>query len=149
MQESITNRNSSFSEIKENLQNKRKRIFNIIDKHNGITAQELSKHYQIPINQVTGRVTELKDLCFIKEAGSLINYFTKKKNTRYVSIKTEDEFKELSREKYVELRGKKDSLVNDYNQALSTYTREYVQNEIRKIEHKIDKLGSAEIAVSF
>tara|TARA_Y200000002_G_C22497825_1_gene585814 strand:+ start:61 stop:510 length:450 start_codon:yes stop_codon:yes gene_type:complete len=149
MNKSIINRNTSYKEIRQKLPNKRKRIFEIIEKHNGITAQEISSRYNYPINQVSGRITELKDLCFIKESGNQLNPFSKTYNTMYSVITNEDEFIELNKKKYIELRSKKDSLVRDYQQALSTYTREYVKNEINKINNKIDKLGSAEIAVLF
>lgn len=149
MKRSILNRNKSYHQIKDDLPSKRRKIFDIIEKHNGITAQEISLRYNYPINQVSGRITELKDLCFIKECGTELNPFTRTYNTRYDIIKDLDEFNQLNREKYVELRDKKDSLIRDYQQSLSPYTMEYVKNEIRKIDKKIDKLGSAEIAVSF
>ena len=59
---SIQTRNQAYRNIASRIPAKRKRIYEIIVSHmHGITAQEISLRYNIPINQITGRITELKD----------------------------------------------------------------------------------------
>ena len=65
---SIQTRNQTYRNIAARIPAKRKRIYEIITSYTaGITAQQISDRYNIPINQITGRITELKDMCFIKE----------------------------------------------------------------------------------
>lgn len=138
--ESITNRNAAFHSIIEKLPENRRLIFELIQENKQITAQEISEKYQKPINEITGRITELKNYCFIVEAGSRENRFTSKQNTIYQVIQSEDERINLINKRFVELRDTKDSLINDYNLNLSKISKELLKKEINKIQTKINFL---------
>ena len=91
METSIQNRNTSYRNIINKIPNKRKQIYEIILKYNGITAQEISNLYRLPINQITGRITELKDMCFIKEGKLHVNHESGNYCTSYVAVKKTEE----------------------------------------------------------
>lgn len=85
---SIENRNTSFHLLAEQLPDKRKRVFEVIENLNKPTAQQIADHLNIPINQVTGRIKELRDLKLVIECGSLWNSLTHRYNTRYTTNET-------------------------------------------------------------
>lgn len=138
--ESIKNRNAAFHSIVEKLPDNRRLIFELIQENKQITAQEIAEKYRKPINEITGRITELKNYCFVVEVGSKENRFTNKKNTIYQVIQSEDERINLINKRYVELRDTKDSLINDYNLNLSKISKELLKKEINKIQTKINFL---------
>ena len=142
METSIQNRNTSYRNIINKIPNKRKRIYEIILKHNGITAQEISNLYRLPINQITGRITELKDMCFIKESVLHINHQSGNYCTSYVAVKKTEEFMFLTNAKYSALVNMKKSLEFDYHYGLSEYTMKYIKKELKKIESKITRLDT-------
>mgnify|MGYP003628628049 FL=1 len=142
MEISIQNRNTSYKNIINKISDKRKQIFEIIVKHNGITAQEISRLYKLPINQITGRITELKDMCFIKESTVHLNHESGNYCTSYVAVKKMEEFLHLTNVKYSHLINMKKSLEFDYHYGLSEHTMKYIKKEIKKIESKITKLDS-------
>ena len=137
---SITNRNTAYHSILDNLPEKRKLIFELIKENGQCTAQELSEKYLLPINEITGRITELKDMCLIVEFGSKENRWTKQNNTSYQVIQKEDERIDLINKKFVEYRDAKDKLINDFNLNLSNTSKSLIKNEIRKIQKKINYL---------
>ena len=137
---STKNRNAAYFSIIEKLSKKRKLIFQLIGENKEITAQELAEKYMLPINEVTGRITELKDMCLIVEFGSKENRWTNYNNTSYQVIKNENERIDLINKKFVEYRNAKDKLINDYNLKLSDLSKTLIQKEINKIQKKINYL---------
>ena len=93
METSIANRNNAFKQkTKERkIGSIREVVFHTISVHGPITAQDVAKFLVRPINQVSGRITELKREFRIKEFGSGFNVGTDCKNTKYVIVKDEDE----------------------------------------------------------
>lgn len=145
METSIHNRNKTYKNIVNRIPAKRKRIYELIVLHTeGITAQQISNRYNIPINQITGRITELKDMCFIKEDQLQFNQSTGNHCTSYKAITDNDEFLNLTNNKYVKLTDKKNALILDYLLGNSSYINEYIQKELLKIENKIKQLSKTQ-----
>ena len=142
MGNSIINRNRSYISITDKLPSKRKRVYEIILLHkSGITAQGISERYSVPINQITGRITELKEMCFIKEGGSELSPATGNRRTKWIAVTDPDEYINLSNLMYAELTHKKNMLVSDKILNLSNHTRDFIDREIRNIDKKIFGLG--------
>jgi len=80
------NRNQAYFSIADKLPQKRRRIFIFISKPEPCTALEISQNYNIPINEVVGRITELKNYFLIAESGSKTNLHTRKQNTMYIEL---------------------------------------------------------------
>lgn len=137
---SIRNRNEAYQLIVEGLPEKRKQVFKMYEKKAPCTRQEISEEYLLPINVVSGRTTELHDIFLLVECGSKENRWTGKKNTMYRPVKNFDERIDLINEKFVELRDRKDKLVNDFNLGLSELSRELIKKEINKIQKQIKLL---------
>ena len=139
---SIQTRNQAYRNIATRIPAKRKRIYEIIISNKiGITAQQISDRYNIPINQITGRITELKDMCFIKEGHARYNGVTDNYNNSYNAVTDNDEFIELTNKKYVELVDKRSSLITDHFNNNSNHTNDFIKKEITKIERKIKQIS--------
>tara|TARA_Y100000401_G_C8326015_1_gene228351 strand:+ start:8093 stop:8557 length:465 start_codon:yes stop_codon:yes gene_type:complete len=147
---SIENRNKSYKEELPKLSKKRSEIFEIIRLTPGITAFDISQMYNLNINQVTGRITELKDLCLITEFGFKSNLMTNKTNTRYRVINDTEEFLKLQKIRFVMLRNKKDMLLGDLHHIanISPLTRGWLRKEVDKLTRKIKQLGDVEQVIS-
>ena len=86
MKTSIINRNNSHKAIIEKLPEKRRVVYAAIAMMGKCTAQMVARHLNVPINEVTGRITELRDKHnAIREAGSIKNQRTGKLNTLYTT----------------------------------------------------------------
>ena len=138
--ESITNRNDAFHAIVEQLPERRKFVFKMIQGNPGISSQDLSGMTLLPINEVVPRITELKDMFLVVEEGSKTNQFTKKNNTIYRVVSSVEERIDLINTAFVRLREEKSKLESDYHLGLSLYTKEIVKREIDKIKSKIVSL---------
>ena len=137
---SIYTRNKSYINISNRIPAKRKRIYEIIVSNmQGITAQEISIRYNIPINQITGRITELKDMCFIKEGKMTFNNLT-----HNYCITDNDEFLDLTNKKYIQLLDKQSALISDHLNNFSKYTKDFIKKELLKIEKKIKQLSETQ-----
>jgi len=142
---SIQTRNQAYRNIASRIPAKRKRIYEIIVSHiHGITAQEISLRYNIPINQITGRITELKDMCFIKEGHSRYNGATDNYNKSYYAVTDNNEFLILTNYKYIELVDKQNALISDHLNNFSIYTDDFIKKELAKIEKKIKQLDETQ-----
>lgn len=137
---SVSNRNEAYHSIIEKIPEKRKLIFELIKENNISTAQELSEKYLIPINEITGRITELKEMCLIKEFGSKENKWTKHNNTSYQVVGSDSERIDLINLKFVEYREIRDNLVNDSNLNLSHISKKLLRKELNSIQKKINNL---------
>jgi len=129
---SIENRNESYFSIAEKLPQKRKTIFICIRKSEPCTALEISQNYNIPINEVVGRISELKNAFLIYECGSKFNLHTGKKNTLYSPVKNLDQQIDLINQRFVELRSQKEQFERDFHLGISTLTRDLILKEIRQ-----------------
>lgn len=139
--QSILNRNQSFRELlATNLGVRQRYILELIIDKPIITAFELSEKTFLPINEITGRITELKEFFMIKECGTKINPHTDKGNTQYRAIMDPDERIDKINARFVELRSKKESLELDYILNLGDLTRSMINKEIKRINSKIKKL---------
>lgn len=137
---SIKNRNQSFREIREQLPAKRRMVLNAIKHSPGITAWNLAERMGVPINEVTGRIRELKDAFLIEEAGEALNLYTYRNNTTYRAVANGARRIELINAEYVRLRDLRDQLVSDYQKGLSNAGFLLVKRAKTKIERKIKKL---------
>jgi|TARA_R110000782_G_C14701340_1_gene402138 hypothetical protein len=142
---SIQTRNQTYRNIAARIPAKRKRIYEIITSYTaGITAQQISDRYNIPINQITGRITELKDMCFIKEHKMQLNDVTLNYCTSYKAITDNEELIEITSKKYVELVDKRSSLITDHFNNNSNHTNDFIKKELAKIERRIKQLGETQ-----
>ena len=131
------NRNRAYFEITEKLNKKCQLILELIKENKGITRQELSDKYCIPINEVSGRITELEKMCLIRAIGSSKNSVTNKFNTIYKAIHGERLIIEMRNQKAQELIDIRNGMVNDYILGMSPHTKALIENEKRKIEKEL------------
>ena len=132
-------RNDSFFKIYDMLSKKRQETFELIAENEPCSAQDLCNNYRLPINSIIGRFTELTQRGLIVPIGIKTNYNTGHGNSIY-KITTESEAIEIRNRRFVELRNKKDNLINDFNLGLSTLTKYVIQKELNKINIKIKSL---------
>ncbi|NAW50442.1 hypothetical protein GNY06_03245 [Elizabethkingia argentiflava] len=138
--ESIANRNNPFKAIVEQLPERRKFVFKMIQGNPGISSQDLSGMTLLPINEILPRVRELRDIFLVAEDGSKVNKFTNKNNTIYRTLNSVEERIDLINAEFVRLRDSKSKLESDYHLGLTLFTKEIVKKEIDKIKSKITSL---------
>lgn len=148
MATSIRNRNDAYVSIIESLPEKEQLIFQLIRENSPCSSWDVSEKYLIPINEVTGRITGLKNSCLIVEEGSKENRWTKRNNTLYRAVKSVEERINLINAKFLLLRDKKDKLINDYNLGLSCLTKEIIKKELDKINKQINSLDKISNAIN-
>ena len=71
--ESTKNRNDAYVSILEKLPQKKQLIFQLVKENSPCTAWEISEKYMLPINEVVGRISDLKNDFLLVESGSKIN----------------------------------------------------------------------------
>ncbi|WP_109438379.1 hypothetical protein [Aquimarina sp. AU119] len=140
MNASIQNRNQSYLSIIGKLSEKRKLIFQLIRSNEPCTSVDIRNKHHIPINEITGRVTELKFLCLIEEADIKKNQHSQHNNTAYSTVKSLSRRIDLINQKYAELRDYRDQIINDYNLGLNDATKEILNKELKKTYYKINAL---------
>ena len=59
--------------IYDDLGERQKIVFDVIDEYSNVCNQDISMILDLPINCVTGRVKELRDLGFVSHAGYKLN----------------------------------------------------------------------------
>lgn len=136
----IKNRNESYVAILEKLPQKKQLILQLIKQNAPCSATDISEKYLIPINEVVARITDLKNEFLVTEAGSKLNSYTKKQNTLYKAVLSFDTRIDLINAHFVNLREKKDSLINDFILGLSDFGKEILKKEIEKINNQIKAL---------
>lgn len=142
MNTSIHNRDQAFLAIADRLPEKRQRVFNLILRKEEVTAQELAQETMLPINEITGRITELKNAYLIVETGYKRNRHSNKKNTAYRVVKSVDERIDLINATFVLLRGQREKLERDYHAGLSAFSRALIDKELIKIRSRQRALDS-------
>ena len=120
--------------IAEHLPEKRQRVFQLILQHPNITAQELAQKTMLPINEITGRITELKNAFLIVETGSKTNRHSNKKNTAYRVVNSVEERIDLINSAFVRLSEQREALEGDCHLAISGLCLSLIQKEILKIK---------------
>lgn len=138
--ESIKNRNRAYFNIIEKLPQKKQLIYQIICEEKKVSAWQISIKYMLPINEVVGRITELKERCLIEENGSFENVNSRQKNTAYSAIKEVDEIRRRINLKYAGLKNNYDMMTNDYLLGMSVFSKEILEKERKKIKNKIENL---------
>ena len=136
MNTSTHNRNQAFVAISAHLPEKRQRVFQLILQHQNITAQELAQKTMLPINEITGRITELKNAFLIVETGSKTNKHSKKKNTAYRVVNSVDERIDLINVAFVRLREQREVLEDDCRLNISFLSHILIRKEIVKIKSR-------------
>ncbi len=138
-------RNEAFISIINDLPEKRLYIFNIIGRNPDITIQKISELTMKPINEISPRVTELKNSFLISETGYTENVYTRKKNTTHKVVENIEERKDLINAAYQMLVDKKSQLETDALRCNSKHTKELIRKEIQKIKSRITHLGKISI----
>lgn len=136
MTTSTHNRNQAFSAIADRLPEKRQRVFKHILSQENITAQELAQKTMLPINEITGRITELKNAFLIVETGSKTNRYSNKKNTAYRVVNSAEERIDLVNDALVKLREQRETLEDDCYLRISRLSLSLIQKEILKIKSR-------------
>jgi len=135
MQTSILNRNQAFFDIISDLSNKRKSVYNSINKSSNITCREIAKDLSLPINSITGRVTELKNMFLIVESGSKV--FLGRKHTCYRITTLNDRLKLWDKE-FLSTRNLRDLLVNDFQKSnLCQESKDILKLKIEKLNKRL------------
>ena len=132
-------RNAAFEAVAKDLRKNQQIVYRAIKYLGKASNEDLKLFLCWSINLVTGRSSELRDLFLITESG------TKKgrcSNYQHVMwrVTTPEERRGLIDKSYASLIDFKDSLVNDYHNDMSFYTRELLDKEINKLNHRIEKL---------
>ncbi len=141
METAIQNRNEAFIKEKPKFPRKRKLILDVLNNFpNGATSQQIVQATQLPINQISGRLTELSNGFYISAVGSSRNRHTGKNQTIW-KVNHKDYRIMKQNEAFVKLRDKRDSLIRDRHRGVSTLGMEILQKEIDKINNIISHLG--------
>ena len=136
MNASIQNRNQAFGAIYAHLPEKRRRVFQLILEYPNITAQELAQKTMLPINEITGRITELKNAFLVVETGSKTNRHSNKKNTAYRVVSSVEERIDLITDALTRLNEQRWALESDSGLDISRHSFSLIQKEILKIKSK-------------
>lgn len=140
--ESITNRNKAYQSIIEELSEKRAMVYQAVKELGKCTAQTIAFTLRVPINEVTGRVRELKDRYLIIEDGSTESSRSGKQHTVY-RLPSENEVKHALVEDMARLSDIQDGLTLDLKKGLCPTSIELIECKAKKIGEKlklIDKL---------
>lgn len=136
----IQNRNDAYALNYEKLSKKRQIVYKLIALYGKASAQQIKERMQVGINQVSGRITELKKMCLIIEAGSVKNEKSNTNNTLYRRT-TKNEQINLINKRYQELINEQKELENDYYLGLSNYSLEVIKKRISGIKKEINQLS--------
>ncbi len=136
MKTATHNRNEAFAAIAAKLPEKRQRVFQYIIRQPNITAQELAQKTMLPINEITGRITELKNAYLIVETGSKKNRYSNKQNTAYRVVRSVSERIDLINAAFIQLRDEQEKLERDYHAGISTFSLALIDKELIKIRSK-------------
>jgi predicted transcriptional regulator len=138
--QSINNRNATYLAILENLPKQRRKVYEAIKLFGVASVQKIAEYLNCDPSDISGRFTELKNCFLIKEVSTVKSNKSKNKVVQY-TLTTDDERIDLVNKKFVELKNKKDALIQDQIlHPLCEYSQEVITNEIAKIETKIKNL---------
>jgi len=94
MKQTIINRNATYYELLPNLAQSRRRVVKALKQHQPCTTKQLACKMKLPINRLSGRMTELLNMGVIEIFGTEICHETKKPNTIYIMATGKKEMKE-------------------------------------------------------
>tara|TARA_R110002096_G_scaffold423748_1_gene631197 strand:+ start:2364 stop:2732 length:369 start_codon:yes stop_codon:yes gene_type:complete len=120
MNTAIQNRNQSFFNSVEKMSLRRKTVYKIIEQYGLITSQQIKEKMKLGINQISGRVTELKQMCLVVEGGSFVNEKSNVHNTLWRLVKSEERIN-LINARYAALVDEQKQLENDYHLGVSEH----------------------------
>ena len=139
------NQREAYDAILDKLPTKNRVVFNLVGKYpkNGVTAYELSITFSIPINEITGRLSELKKHFYIDEVGSRKNTDTGRKNTVYKVVNGVLKRNKLILKEKGVLTKRYVILHNDYQNAFLSQSGKYlIKKELLKLKSLITKLSN-------
>lgn len=138
--EEIKNRNESFYSQIEKFSNRRKVVYELLQNFGALTTHSIKDKMRLSKHQVSGRVTELKESCFIKPVWSKLNDVTNVMNTVW-AVTYPEERAGLIASKLLELKDEQDILQCDINSIyISKIARELIVKRMIKIEKLIKNL---------
>ena len=140
MQLSLKNRNETYAEIFEKLPEARSLVLKTVYMLGEATQQKVADILEKPLNEISGRFTELCFYGFLKQTTSSISRRSNNKITVY-AVTTTNERIDIINKHYQELVDKQKDLETDYHNGLSNYTIEVVRLQIFKIGKKIKELS--------
>lgn len=136
---SIDNRNESFQGVVDRLPQRRKEVYELIKSNPNITIQEASEKLGKPINEVSGRFTELKENFLICESENKINGRSGFKNVSYCVLKSEIA-KELAVVELSSLMDKIDMIRFDSSRCQYWFVIDLLNSEAKKLESKLNRI---------
>ena len=140
MNTAIQNRNQSFFNSVEKMSLRRKTVYKIIEQYGLITSQQIKEKMKLGINQISGRVTELKQMCLVVEGGSFVNEKSNVHNTLWRLVKSEERIN-LINARYAALVDEQKQLENDYHLGVSEHGLKVIKTRISKINKQIEQLS--------
>lgn len=136
---SIENRNTTYQAIQPQLPGSRQKVLNAIRQLAPCTREEVSKHLGIDINQVTGRVTELRDKhVLIRETGTIKK--GKYPETQIDIFRDPHERMEAIYRRKLSVRTEISHLESDLKTGRHSETRELISSRILKLKNDLKQL---------
>lgn len=136
---SVENRNESFKGVVDRLTQRRKEVYELIKSNPNITIQEAGEKLGKPINEVSGRFTELKEVFLIVESENKINGRSGFKNVSYCVLKSELA-KELAVVELSKLMDKIDMIRFDSSRCQYGFVVDLLNSEAKKLESKLNRI---------
>ncbi len=141
---SIENRNEAFRNIVETLPQKRAKIFTLIAENQPCTIQQLCKVSLLPINEISGRITELKNACLIIEQGKRENANTRHSNTLYKVANPLEKYNLYINRKMNLLRDKEE-LMNHLEIGSTGIVSQLINKQLKKVLKELEMLNKIKI----
>lgn len=126
---------------KDRLPHKQWMVYSIIQSFGPISARKIADKLHWEINQVVGRISEIKDMALIREAGSRENAITQRDNTLY-EIVPPWEIEQVLKNRKQELTREFDELYEDSLKELSHGTMQMINNKIKSKLKRIKIIAS-------
>ena len=136
----IKNRNDSFYSQIEKFGSRRKSVYNLIKEYGSLTTHEIKDKMRLGKHQISGRITELQQGCFIKPVWNKLNKVTNVINTVWQTT-TPEERSILIASKRSKLENEYELLQFDLNSIyISNFARELIIKRMTTIKKLINKL---------
>lgn len=139
---SINNRNESYKGVVDRLPQKRKEVYELIKSNPNITIQEAAEKLGKPINEVSGRFTELKEVFLIIELDNKTNGRSGFKNTSYCAV--DKDFSLRMAELELDLLDNLiDSLASDWCRVHYGESKIVIKNEMERLLKRKSRIKKA------
>lgn len=128
--------------INSSLGLRQKTVYLLIKSYNGLTSEEVALRMRLRLNEVSGRITELKNMRLIAPSGSIKNMRSNNQNCKWVALLPVHREK-LIREDLMDYRDKQRSLKKDLYIAefVSEFTIDLIKKEIIRTDRLIDLIS--------